>query len=157
MSEDFPKDGTTFVTEVVERATYRWTQYKPDGARQMGKPGRFQKMVWKGDFFKWENAEPEGYLVQGDVGPLQARDEALAAKDAEIARLREENEELSSFAKSFNMTCVESSFYKDCYLHINEPDSVSFRIGNGSQFSKFVAALEARRIAALKATEASDA
>lgn len=90
MSEDFPKDGTTFVTEVVERATYRWTRYKPDGARQMGKPGRFQKMVWKGDFFKWENAEPQGYLVQGDVGPLQARDKAIAAKDAEIARLTDE-------------------------------------------------------------------
>jgi hypothetical protein len=89
MTEEFPKDGTTFVTEVVERATYRWTRYKPDGARQMGKPGRFQKMVWKGDFFKWGNAEPEGYLVQGDKGPLQERDEAHLAKDAEIERLRD--------------------------------------------------------------------
>ena len=73
---------------------------------------------------------------------------ALAAKDAEIARLREENEKLASFAKSFNFTCT-ASFYNDCYLNINEPNSAGFRLGNGSQFSKFIAALEERRRAAL--------
>lgn len=78
---------------------------------------------------------------------------ALAAKDAELSRLREENEQLSSFVKSFHLTCVESSFYKDCYLHIHEPDSVSFRLGNGSQFSKFIGALEKRRLTALNETQ----
>ena len=72
----------------------------------------------------------------------------IAAKDAEIARLREENEKLASFAKSFNFTCA-ASFYNDCYLNINEPNSAGFRLGNGSQFSKFIAALEERRRAAL--------
>ena len=76
---------------------------------------------------------------------LQAK---CAAKDAEIARLREENEKLASFAKSFNFTCA-ASFYNDCYLNINEPNSAGFRLGNGSQFSKFIAALEERRRAAL--------
>lgn len=107
MIEDFPKDGTTFVTETVERATYRWTRYKPDGARQMGKPGRFQKMVWKGDFFKWENAEPEGYLIQGDKGPLQERDEAILAKDAEIAKLRDALTVLEKAATEFHDAATE--------------------------------------------------
>lgn len=62
---DFPKDGSWFVTERVVHETYRWKRYKPQGARQMGKPGRWQKMVWSGDYFRWENcAEPEGVLHQ---------------------------------------------------------------------------------------------
>ena len=51
----YSKDGSTFVTETIERTAYRWAKYKPDGARQMGKPGRWQKQVWSGDYFKWEN------------------------------------------------------------------------------------------------------
>lgn len=74
--------------------------------------------------------------------------EVLAlARQAEA--LRRENAELRAFASSFKLTCVESSFYKDCYLHIIEPDSVSFRLNNGSQFSQFVARLEGRRARAL--------
>lgn len=69
------------------------------------------------------------------------------ARQAEA--LQRENAELRAFASSFKLTCVESSFYKDCYLHISEPDSVSFRLGNGSQFSKFIAGLEDRRARAL--------
>lgn len=83
-----------------------------------------------------------------DADIMREADDALAAKDAELAKLREENEKLASFAKSFNFTCT-ASFYNDCYLNINEPNSAGFRLGNGSQFSKFIAALEERRRAAL--------
>lgn len=56
--------------------------------------------------------------------------------------------ELRKFAESFKFT-VTDSFYSDAYLTINEPDSANFRLGTGSQFSKFIAALEARRVVAL--------
>lgn len=104
----YPKDGSTFVTETIERTAYRWAKYKPDGARQMGKPGRWQKQVWSGDYFKWENCEePEGELSppiedgpiakafkqagaldhwRHEVGKLHSQ---LAARDEEIKRLRE--------------------------------------------------------------------
>ena len=70
-----------------------------------------------------------------------------AARQAEA--LQRENAELRAFAASFKFTCVDVSFYKDCYLHINDPDSVSFRLNNGSQFSQFIAKLEDRRARAL--------
>jgi hypothetical protein len=104
----FPKDGSTFVVESIDRTAYRWAKYKPDGARQMGKPGRWQKQVWSGDWFKWENCEePIGELSppiedgpiskafkeagaldhwRHEVGKLHSR---IAGKDAEIANLRE--------------------------------------------------------------------
>lgn len=81
------------------------------------------------------------------VQPDRMREVLAAARKAEA--LQRENAELRAFAASFKLTCVESSFYKDCYLHISEPDSVSFRLGNGSQFSKFIAGLEDRRARAL--------
>ncbi|PRD42077.1 hypothetical protein C5748_18135 [Phyllobacterium phragmitis] len=60
---NYPKDGSTFVTVKEVHTAYRWKAYKPDGARQMKKPGRWQKQVWHSDFFKWENCEdPEGIL-----------------------------------------------------------------------------------------------
>jgi hypothetical protein len=92
MSE-YPKDGSTFVTETIERTAYRWAKYKPDGARQMGKPGRWQKQVWSGDYFKWENcADPEGELSQPiEDGPISSALKAVPALQAEIATLREEN------------------------------------------------------------------
>ena len=79
--------------------------------------------------------------------PVAMREILALARQAEA--LQRENAELRAFAASFKLTCVESSFYKDCYLHISEPDSVSFRLGNGSQFSKFIAGLEDRRARAL--------
>lgn len=86
--------------------------------------------------------------------PDHMREVLAAAREAEelkreIAELKADLAELRAFAASFKLTCVESSFYKDCYIHINEPDAVSFRLGNGSQFSKFIAKLEDRRARAL--------
>lgn len=75
--------------------------------------------------------------------------DAFMEERKRVEALQRENAELRAFAASFKLTCVESSFYKDCYLHISEPDSVSFRLGNGSQFSKFIAGLEDRRARAL--------
>ncbi|NTG73252.1 hypothetical protein G6M02_07900 [Agrobacterium rhizogenes] len=102
-----PKDGSTFVVESIDRTAYRWAPYKPDGARQMGKPGRWQKQVWIGDWFKWENCEePVGEVSppiedgpiskafkqagaldqwRHEVGKLHSQ---IASKDAEIAKLR---------------------------------------------------------------------
>lgn len=85
-------------------------------------------------------AHEEQEYVHADIHSALAR---------QAEALQRENAELRSFASSFKLTCVESSFYKDCYLHISEPDSVSFRLGNGGQFSKFIAGLEARRARAL--------
>lgn len=79
--------------------------------------------------------------------PVAMREVLALARQAEA--LQRENAELRAFAASFKFTCVEVSFYKDCYLHIIEPDSVSFRLNNGSQFSQFVAKLEDRRARAL--------
>lgn len=84
-----------------------------------------------------------------DESPRYIRADIYAALARQAEALQRENAELRAFAASFKLTCVESSFYKDCYLHISEPDSVSFRLGNGSQFSKFIAGLEDRRARAL--------
>lgn len=82
---EYPKDGSTFVTEDVVQTAYRWMKYKTDGARQMRKAGQWEKRVFRGDFFKWENCdEPTGQIVEH--GGMMAR---LQADAAEIARLRE--------------------------------------------------------------------
>ena len=88
---EFPKDGSTFVVESIDRTAYRWAKYKPDGARQMGKPGRWQKQVWSGDCFKWENCEePVGEIAPAmEDGLISGAVKALAAKDAEIAQLND--------------------------------------------------------------------
>lgn len=89
MSE-FPKDGSTFITESIDRIAYRWAKYKPQGEKQMGKPGRWQKQVWHGDWFKWENCEDPVGVIAPDVGdgPISGAVAALAAKDAEIEKLK---------------------------------------------------------------------
>ena len=71
MSE-FPKDGSTFVVECIDRTAYRWAKYKPQGAKQMGRPGRWQKMVINGDWHRWENCnEPVGEISPlTDDGPI---------------------------------------------------------------------------------------
>ena len=94
----FPQDGSTIVVESIDRTAYRWSKYKPDGARQMGKPGRWQKQVWSsGDWFKWENCEePVGELSPPiEDGPIsKAFKEAeglhsqIAANENEISKLR---------------------------------------------------------------------
>lgn len=99
---DFPKDGSTFVVEAIDRTAYRWAKYKPDGARQMGKSGRWQKQVWSGEWFKWENCEePTGELsLPIEDGPISAAFKSSASKDAEIAKLREECDELKAAINS---------------------------------------------------------
>ncbi|MGV1913827.1 hypothetical protein [Agrobacterium vitis] len=69
---DFPKDGSTFVVECIDRTAYRWAKYKPQGAKQMGKPGRWQKMVVNGDWHRWENCEdPIGQMsALTEDGPI---------------------------------------------------------------------------------------
>lgn len=103
---DFPKDGSTFVLESIDRIAYRWAKYKPDGARQMGKPGRWQKQVWNGDWFKWENCEaPVGELSppieDGPIskafkqaGALEHWRQEVGKLHSQIAKLREENDRL---------------------------------------------------------------
>ncbi|MCA0338963.1 MAG: hypothetical protein LCH99_04445 [Proteobacteria bacterium] len=83
------------------------------------------------------------------MSALLAEARKAEAMKREIAELKADLAELRAFAASFKLTCVESSFYKDCYIHINEPDAIGFRLGNGSQFSKFIARLEDRRARAL--------
>lgn len=127
---DFPKDGSTFVLEAIERTAYRWAKYKPDGARQMGKPGRWQKQVWSGDWFKWENCEePEGELSppiedgpiskafkqagalghwRQEVGKLHSQ---LGSKDDVIARLREALERIcEATPRSTNSASANEAF-----------------------------------------------
>lgn len=70
----YPKDGSWFSTESIDRVVYRYAKYKPDGARQMGKPGRWQSAKWNASgFFKWENCdEPQGVLCDSleSEGPI---------------------------------------------------------------------------------------
>lgn len=85
----YPKDGSTFVTETIERTAYRWAKYKPDGARQMGKPGRWQKQVWSCDYFRWENCDdPSGEICQPfEDGPISLAFKAHASLTARVAKL----------------------------------------------------------------------
>ncbi|NNH67786.1 hypothetical protein [Rhizobium laguerreae] len=97
----------------------------------------------------------QGYTQPQADRPTQLADAAFiveavnshASLTEERDRLREENARLLAFVRSFKFTCVEDIFYKDCYLNIVEPDSASFRLGNGSQFSLFIGKLEERRAA----------
>lgn len=68
----FPKDGSTFVVECIGRTAYRWAKYKPQGAKQMGRAGRWQKMVINGGWHRWENCdEPVGEISPlTDDGPI---------------------------------------------------------------------------------------
>jgi hypothetical protein len=102
----FPKDGSTFVVECIDRTAYRWAKYKPQGEKQMGRPGRWQKMVINGDWHRWENCdEPVGEISppaedgpitkafkeagsldhwRHEVGKLHSQ---IATKDEQIGRL----------------------------------------------------------------------
>lgn len=104
---------------------------------------------WKidGEWVNWrisDASQAHPNLRDLEERPLFTSPPDLAAENA---RLKEEIEELRSFVSSFKLTCVESSFYKDCYLHIVEPNKASFRLGNGSQFSQLIAELEKLRSA----------
>ena len=65
-STPWPPDGTppevpgTYVTVTMaggKRQSYRWLAYKRDGARQMGKAGRWQRATEHG----WQNSSlPDG-------------------------------------------------------------------------------------------------
>lgn len=80
MDNKFPTDGSWFALESIDRVVYRWAKYKPDGARQMGKPGRWQKQVWSGDYMKWENCDvPQGVLCENLTveGPITRAWEAV--------------------------------------------------------------------------------
>ena len=46
----------------------RWEPYKPDGARQMKAKGRWQEMIWSGDFFRWVNCERPKNLKSAKEG-----------------------------------------------------------------------------------------
>lgn len=60
----YPKNRV-FTTQRTVYEDYRWLPYKPDGVRQMKKPGRWQKRVWQGNYFRWANCkEPEGSLIE---------------------------------------------------------------------------------------------
>lgn len=51
---------------VVEQFAVRWEPYKPDGQRQMKARGRWQRQVWRGDFFRWENCDRPDALFPAD-------------------------------------------------------------------------------------------
>lgn len=51
---DYPKTGQNFI---VDGNTYKWKPYHESVRHVYGK-GRFQKMEWNGDFFKWKNINP---------------------------------------------------------------------------------------------------
>ncbi len=86
----FPKDGSTFVVEYIDRTAYRWAKYKPQGAKQMGKPGRWQKMVVNGDWHRWENCEePVGEISPpAEDGPITKAFKRASSK-ATADRLRD--------------------------------------------------------------------
>jgi hypothetical protein len=59
-TSEAPQQPGTYV-DVRTTTTYRWLAYKPDGARQMKAPGRWQRATEHG----WENAP----LPNGDFVP----------------------------------------------------------------------------------------
>lgn len=56
---EYPTDGSTFTTVDQIYTQYRWREYKPAAQKQLKKKGRWQRCVWRGDFFNWESC-PEG-------------------------------------------------------------------------------------------------
>jgi hypothetical protein len=61
-SELRPTDTMYVNVRVTTVTTYRWKPYKPDGARQMGVKGRWQRAR---EYDGWENAKlpPDGEWV----------------------------------------------------------------------------------------------
>ena len=80
---------------VVEQFAVRWEPYKPDGRRQMKARGRWQRQVWRGDFFRWENCDRPDALFPADFDwrtkltssdrDAQVRREALEEAFSQIA------------------------------------------------------------------------
>lgn len=94
------------------------------------------------------------YCAIADAAPDLAR--TVIAQAAELTRLRakvEAADKLAEVVRSFRLTCVADSFYKDCYLHFVAPHSLSMRVPVGSDKAHIVADLEARRVSALSAYE----
>lgn len=77
------------------------------------------------------------------------------AANGETVRPLYAAEELLKFAESFHFT-VTDSFYKDAYLGIHEPDSVTIRLVNNSLESAHIAKLEERRKHAVSAAALPD-
>jgi hypothetical protein len=58
-----PRDGTP----IVGAETYRYQPYKPDGVRQMGVPGRWQRL---GEYGGWSNeAPPAAWMPESALPP----------------------------------------------------------------------------------------
>jgi hypothetical protein len=58
--KEIEKMGCRWHGEDRRVVAVRWEPYKKDGARQMGVKGRWQEMVWNGDFYRWVNcSRPE--------------------------------------------------------------------------------------------------
>lgn len=73
----------------------RWEPYKPDGARQMNAPGRYQIMEWNGDFFKWKNTS--------DIsGPEDLISEVESKKRAAAPELYEALEDLWTWVRNWD-------------------------------------------------------
>jgi hypothetical protein len=50
----------------VRHVTVRWEPYKPDGARQMKRKGRWQEMVITGDYHRWQNCDRPEFAHEPD-------------------------------------------------------------------------------------------
>ena len=70
--------------------------------------------------------------------------------EADLAKAREEVERLRGFVSSFAFSVNQGSFYKDAYLNLISPDSVTIRLANKSDGSAWIAKLEDARRAALE-------
>lgn len=61
----------------VRHVTVRWEPYKPDGARQMKRKGRWQEQVGIGDYWRWQNCERPAFAHDPDA---EAERDALQDK-----------------------------------------------------------------------------
>ena len=73
-----PLEGYAF-----EMRPVRWKPYKPQGAKQTGRPGRWQEL---NEYGGWENCETPGELHDG---PEMVPASRLTEAQAEIERLRD--------------------------------------------------------------------
>lgn len=111
---NYPNDGSTFVTETIERTAYRWAKYKPDGARQMGKPGRWQKQVWSCDYFRWENCDdPIGEICQPfEDGPISSAFKAHASLTARVEELEAALDAAASIPREYETEYAGRTYYR---------------------------------------------
>lgn len=159
----FPMDGSTFVVESIDRTAYRWAKYKPDGARQMGKPGRWQKQVWHGDWFKWENCEePSGEIAPlTEDGPISAAFKGHTSLLSEYERVKAERDEArkivrdiywmalryadgrKSYAVGMVNDAVRKGYDAGWLVHSHEKDPAFARDGMGPEYRSVEARSEA--------------